>query len=161
MTDRDVSAQDTHDTVQIRANGGVEDEALSYIRSKVDAALARPGLEAVSGRVTVTRDTAHHVLLPWAAGAELAVDGRLVVVLVREADAHQLADRLGERLRAQAERAAHRAGTARRTAGPPPWRGGSPDRGGSRGSSPATREGPTGPPPGTIGPWKGPRTGKQ
>jgi len=34
------------------------------------------------------------------------------------------------RLRAQVERAVHRADTARRSAGPPPWRGG-----GGRGSS--------------------------
>ncbi|MEV6481889.1 hypothetical protein [Streptomyces sp. NPDC051576] len=42
------------------------------------------------------------------------------MVHAREASAHELADRLRRRL----DRLAHRADTARRTVGPPPWRGG-------------------------------------
>ncbi|MFE0546443.1 hypothetical protein [Streptomyces sp. NPDC058891] len=105
----------------------MDSEALTYIRGKVDAVLSRPEFGRVSGRVTITKDVAHHVLLPWAAGAEIRVGGGpLVVVHAREADARRLADRL----RAQAERAMHRAGTKRRSARPPPWRGGTTDHGG-------------------------------
>ena len=134
MTDRDISAQDTPVAVQVRTDGDVDDEALAYIRAKVDAALSRPGLAAVSGRVTIGRATAHQVQLPWSAGAEIHVGDHLIVVHLREAGAHALADRLQDRLRAQVEKAVHRADTARRSAGPPPWRGGA-GGDGSRGSS--------------------------
>lgn len=138
MTDTDLSAQDALAAVRIRTDGDVDDEALAYLRTKVGAALARPGLPDVSGRITISRDTAHHVLLPWAAGAEIRVGGRLVAVHAREADAHALADRLEDRLRAQVERTAHRAETTRKTAGPPPWRGGA----AQEGPGPAPVDGP-------------------
>ncbi|MFE1437202.1 hypothetical protein [Streptomyces sp. NPDC058739] len=124
MTDTDLGAEGALAAVQIRTDGDVDDEALTYLRAKVGAALARPGLSAVSGRMNVARDSAHHVHLPWTAGAEIHVGGHLIVVHAREADAHALADRIQDRLRAQLERAAHRVEKARRTAAPPPWRGG-------------------------------------
>ncbi|MGW9031209.1 hypothetical protein ACWGQ5_45665 [Streptomyces sp. NPDC055722] len=130
MTDRDVSARHTSVAVRVRTDGEVDEEALAYIRSKVDAVLARPGLEAASGRVTITKDTAHHVLLPWAAGAEIRVGGHLIVVHAREAGP----DRLEDRLRSQLDQALHRAGTARREAAPPPWRGGGSDDGTASGN---------------------------
>ncbi|WP_326672079.1 hypothetical protein [Streptomyces canus] len=133
MTDRDVSTQDTAVAVQVRTDGDVDDEALAYFRAKVHAALTRPGLPALRGRVTISRAAAHQVL-PWSAGAEVRVGGHLVVVRLREADAHALADRLEDRLRARVDRAVHLTDTARRSAGPPPWRGGATRGDGSRGS---------------------------
>ncbi|MGW0705888.1 hypothetical protein ACWD4G_07960 [Streptomyces sp. NPDC002643] len=124
MTDTDLGAQDVLAAVRFRTDGDVDDETLTHLRAKTGAVLARPGLPAVSGRVTIVRDTAHHVALPWAALASVQVGDRHVVVHAREADALALADRLEDRLRAQVERSAHRAESARRTAGPPPWRGG-------------------------------------
>ncbi|MDH6565418.1 hypothetical protein M2160_000439 [Streptomyces sp. SAI-117] len=67
---------------------------------------------------------AHHVEPPWSAGAEIRVGGDLVVVHAREASARELADRLHDRLRDMTERTANRAHETRRTATPPPWRGG-------------------------------------
>jgi hypothetical protein len=135
MTARDVNAQDMSVSVQVRTDGDVNDAALGYIRAKVDAALDRPGLPAVSGRVTITRAAAHHILLPWSARAEIQVGSHLVLVHAREADEHALADRLEDRMRAQVERAVHRAESARRSAGPPPWRGGATDGGDGQGDS--------------------------
>ncbi|WP_405477036.1 hypothetical protein [Streptomyces canus] len=48
--------------------------------------------------------------------------GHLVVVHLREADTHTLADRLEDRLRAQVETAVHRAAAARRAAAVAGWR---------------------------------------
>ncbi|MDQ0757817.1 hypothetical protein [Streptomyces canus] len=106
MTDGDVSTQDMPVAVQVRTDGDVADEALAYFRAKVHAALTRPGLPAVKGRVTIGRAAAHQVL-PWSAGADVRVGGHLVVVRLREGDAHALADRLEERLRARVDRAVH------------------------------------------------------
>ncbi len=58
-----------------------------------------------------------------AAGAEVRVGGHPVVVHLREADADMLANRLEDRPRAKAERAAHRADTAHRSVGPSLWLG--------------------------------------
>ena len=124
MTARDTGTHVTTDAVRVRAEGDVDEEALAYIRAKVDAALGRPGLPAVSGEVRITRAPAHHAEQPWSAGAEIVVGSTLVVVHAREASAHELADRLQERLRGQADQVAHRGDTARRSATPPPWRGG-------------------------------------
>jgi hypothetical protein len=110
--------------VRIRTEGDVDEEALAYLREKVGAVLDRPGLPPVSGEVRVTRAAAHHVELPWSAGAEIQMGNELVVVHAREASARELADRLQDRLRSRTERAAHRRDTARRTSTPPPWRGG-------------------------------------
>ncbi|WP_371658376.1 hypothetical protein [Streptomyces sp. NBC_00280] len=126
MTARDTGTHVTTDTVLVRAEGDVDEEALAYVRAKVDAALGRPGLPAVSGEVRITRAQAHHSDQPWSAGAEITVGSTLVVVHAREASAHELADRLQERLRSQADQVAHRADAARRSATPPPWRGGPP-----------------------------------
>jgi hypothetical protein len=114
-------------TVRVRADADVGVEDLQYVRAKVEAALARPGLPAVSGEVRIARAAAHHAGLPWSAGAEIRVGKTAVLVRAEEATAHELADRLADRLRVQAERVADRAGTARRSAGPPPWRGGDSD----------------------------------
>ncbi|MET7480790.1 hypothetical protein ABZT17_41580 [Streptomyces sp. NPDC005648] len=131
MTPRDTDAEaPTTPAVRTRAEGGdVDEQALAYIRSKVDAALDRPGLPPVTGEVRVARAGANHVEEPWSAGAEIRVGGELLVVHAREASAHELGDRLQDRLRAHLERLSDRRETSRRTAAPPPWRGGpSPQR---------------------------------
>ncbi len=124
MTAKDVGTRETPAAVRVRADGEVDEEALAYLREKVGTALERPGLPPVSGEVRVRRASAHHVALPWSAGAEIRVGGDLVVVHAREATVRELADRLHDRLRAGTERIAHRNDTTRRTAAPPPWRGG-------------------------------------
>ncbi|MEV7236632.1 hypothetical protein AB0N06_22450 [Streptomyces sp. NPDC051020] len=110
--------------VQVRSDGDVDEEALAYVRAKVDTALNRPGVPDVSGKVRIAKAAAHHVEEPWSAGAELVVGNTLVVVHAQEATAHELADRLQDRLRSQLTRVLHREAAARRSATPPPWRGG-------------------------------------
>ncbi|MEV0173507.1 hypothetical protein AB0I00_20620 [Streptomyces sp. NPDC050803] len=112
--------------IRVRATGEVDEEALAYVRAKVEAALDRPGIP-VGGEVRVTRAAAQHVDLPWSAAAEIRVGDELVVVHATEASAHELADRLQDRLRGRTDRAVHRGDTARRSATPPPWRGGPAD----------------------------------
>ncbi|KOT42690.1 hypothetical protein ADK41_07870 [Streptomyces caelestis] len=124
MTAKDTGARETTATVRVRADGGVDEESLARLREKVATALDRSGLPPVSGEVRVLRASAHHVTLPWSGGAEIRVGGDLVVVHAREATARELAARLHDRLRAGVERVAHRHDTVRRTAAPPPWRGG-------------------------------------
>ncbi|MEU9670568.1 hypothetical protein AB0E25_34360 [Streptomyces bobili] len=124
MTAKDTGTGDVTTTVRVRAEGDVDEESLAYLREKVGAALDRRGLPAVSGEVRVARAVAHHVELPWSAAAEIRVGSDLVVVHAREASAHELADRLQDRLRDGTERVAHRGDVTRRTATPPPWRGG-------------------------------------
>ncbi|MFD1657517.1 hypothetical protein ACFSL4_04555 [Streptomyces caeni] len=110
--------------VQVRAKSDVDEDALAYVREKVHAILDRPGVPAVSGEVKITRAVAHHAEQPWSAQAELVVGNTLVVAHAREATAHELADRLQDRLRGQMNRALHRWDEGRRSATPPPWRGG-------------------------------------
>ncbi|WP_028800525.1 hypothetical protein [Streptomyces sp. 142MFCol3.1] len=110
--------------VQVRAEGDVDEEALAYVRTKVETALDRPGVPEVSGEVRIVKAAAHHAEQPWSAGAELVVGKALVVVHAQEATAHELADRLQDRLRSQITRVLHRKEAARRSATPPPWRGG-------------------------------------
>ncbi|MFF4979141.1 hypothetical protein ACFY3O_03585 [Streptomyces sp. NPDC001046] len=124
MTAKDIGQEGGTASVRVRAEGDVDEESLAYLREKVGAVLDRPGLPPVSGEVRVTRAAAHHIDLPWSAGAEIQVGGDLVVVHAREASARELADRLQDRLRSRTQRAAHRRDAARRTATPPPWRGG-------------------------------------
>ncbi|MFE2264510.1 hypothetical protein [Streptomyces griseosporeus] len=112
------------DAVRIKRAGDVDDGALAYVREKVTAVLARPGLPAAQGEVRVSRSAAHHVRRPWFAAAEIRLGGELVVAHAQEASAQEVADRLQDRLRARTDRAVHRQDAARRTAGPPPWRGG-------------------------------------
>jgi hypothetical protein len=128
---KDVENMTTRDAVRVRAQGDVDEEALGYVRSKVDAAFERLGLPPAEGTLTVVRAAAQHVHRPWSATARLLVAGAVVVAHAEEATAHELADRLEERVRARAGEAAHRADTARRSAAPPPWRGGpaGPDEG--------------------------------
>ncbi|MFE9775306.1 hypothetical protein ACFYOV_27250 [Streptomyces sp. NPDC005931] len=123
MVANNTGTHDVAQTLRVRSEGEVDAEALAYLREKVGAVLARPGLPAVRGEVRISRSPAH-VQLPWSAAAEIEVDGELVVVHAEEASAHEAADRLQDRLRARTERAAHRRDSARRTATPPPWRGG-------------------------------------
>ncbi|WP_225829820.1 hypothetical protein [Streptomyces sp. NK08204] len=128
MTAKDTGTHDiTSIAVQVRAEGDVDEDALSYVRNKVDAALSRPGLPEVTGVVRIARAAAHHVERPWSARAEIHVGSMLVVVHAEEASAGELADRLQDRLRGQIETALHRKDAARRTATPPPWRGGRTD----------------------------------
>ncbi|MFV0132379.1 hypothetical protein ACLGIH_03800 [Streptomyces sp. HMX87] len=124
MTDRHTGAHGDGTTVRVRAEGDVTEEDLAYLREKADAALRRPGLPPVSGEVRITRATAAHTDLPWSAAAEVRVGGDRVVVHAHEASARELADRLHDRLPGQVDRAAHRREDTRRTAAPPPWRGG-------------------------------------
>lgn len=128
MTARDSSIHDvTVPAVRVRAEGDVDEEALTYVRTKVGAALSRPGLPVADGEVRVARATAHHAEQPYSAAAEIRIGGFLLVVHAREATAHELADRLQARLRGQVDRAMHRHDTARRAATPPPWRRGESD----------------------------------
>ncbi|MGW1916108.1 hypothetical protein ACWCQS_36660 [Streptomyces sp. NPDC002076] len=130
MTAEDTDAQVTNTVaVAVRVEGDVDEEAIAYLREKVDALLGRPGVPAVRGAVRVTRAVAHHAERPWSAGAELVVGNTLVVVHAQEATAHELADRLQDRLRSQMNRVLHRKEEARRSATPPPWRGGGADCG--------------------------------
>jgi hypothetical protein len=124
MTAREIVDRDV--AVRMRTEGDVDEEALAYLREKISTALVRPELPRVTGEVRITRAAAQHVALPWSAGADLQVGDTLVVVHAREATPTELADRLHDRLRHRAERAAHRRTEARRTATPPPWRGGTP-----------------------------------
>ncbi|WP_445519790.1 hypothetical protein [Streptomyces sp. NEAU-174] len=130
MTAKDTSTQVTRSVaVEVRVEGDVDEEAVAYLREKVDAVLGRPGVPAVSGAVRVARAVAHHAERPWSAGAELIVGNTLVVVHAQEATGHELADRLHDRLRSQMNRVLHRKEEARRSATPPPWRGGRADSG--------------------------------
>ncbi|MEU2054549.1 hypothetical protein [Streptomyces bungoensis] len=124
MTAKDTGTRPTPTAVQVRGSGDVDEESLAYVREKVGAVLGRPGVPAVSGEVRVSRAAAHHDRLPWSARAELAVGDATVVVGAEEATAHELADRLHDRLRARMERTLHRGDQARRAAAAPPWRGG-------------------------------------
>ncbi|MEU9188895.1 hypothetical protein AB0D14_31005 [Streptomyces sp. NPDC048484] len=124
MTANEIDGRDTTATVRVRAEGDVDEESLAYLREKVVAVVGRPGLPPARGEVRVVRDAAHHVGLPWSAGAEIRIGSDLVVVHAREASARELADRLHDRLRENTERVAHRGAVSRRTAPPPPWRGG-------------------------------------
>ncbi|MFH7334617.1 hypothetical protein [Streptomyces sp. KHY 26] len=126
MTARDtaVHAPEAPVAVRVRADGEMDEEDLAYLREKVEAVLGRPGLPPVSGEIRIVRASAHHVGQPWTAGAEIRVGGYLVVVHARESSARELADRLQDRLRSRTDRVTHRARCTRRTATPPPWRGG-------------------------------------
>jgi len=126
MTARDtgVTAPELTTALRVRAEGEVSEEDLAYLREKIEAVLGRPGLPPVSGEIRICRAAAHHVGQPWSAGAEIRVGGHLVVAHAREASARELADRLQDRLRCRADRVVHRGRRARRTATPPPWRGG-------------------------------------
>ncbi|MFD9255153.1 hypothetical protein ACFVZP_36000, partial [Streptomyces bottropensis] len=73
MTARDTGTRVTTDAVRVRAEGDVDEEALAYVRAKVDAALGRPGLPAVSGEVRITRAQADHSEQPWCAGGGITV----------------------------------------------------------------------------------------
>ncbi|MFF5439256.1 hypothetical protein [Streptomyces achromogenes] len=125
-----MTAKDTHThpagtvAVEVRVEGDVDEEAVAYLREKVDAVLGRPGVPAVSGAVRIARAVAHHAERPWSAGAELVVGNTLVVVHAQGATGHELADRLQDRLRGRLNRVLHRKEEARRSATPPPWRGG-------------------------------------
>ncbi|MCX4999971.1 hypothetical protein OG547_31310 [Streptomyces longwoodensis] len=124
MTAKDIGSRETTATVRVRADDGVDEESLAYLREKVAAALERAGLPPVSGEVRVQRAVAPHVELPWSGHGDIRVGGDLVVVHAREASARELADRLHDRLRRATERVTHRGATTRRTTAPPPWRGG-------------------------------------
>lgn len=132
MTLKDTGGRHTGDdtlptTVDVRTEGDVDEEALAYLRAKLSVVLDRPGLAPVGGEVRIARAAAHHVEQPWSAGVEIRVGGDLVIVHAHEASAHELADRLQDRLRHRLDRVAHRTDTARRSATPPPWRGGPAD----------------------------------
>ncbi|MER6631250.1 hypothetical protein ABT301_24030 [Streptomyces sp. NPDC000987] len=128
MTPRDTGTDArTTQAVQVRAEGQVDEATLDYVRTKVNAVFDRPGLPAVTGEVRIAKATAHHVEQPWSAAAEIRVGSELLVVHADEASAHEVADRLQDRLRGRLDRLADRWATARRSAAPPPWRGGPAD----------------------------------
>lgn len=118
------SAPETAAAVRVRVEGDVSQEALAYLRFRVEAAFGRPGLPDVDGDVRISRAVARHTELPWSARAEFRVGRDLVVVHAEEASARELADRLHDRLRSRTERAVHRRDAAHRPAAAPPWRGG-------------------------------------
>lgn len=127
MTVRDTDIQQPPTTVRVRGTGDVDEQALAYARTKVDAVLGRSGLPPVSGEVRIEKATAHHARHLWTARAEIRVGRDLVVVHAEEATVHELADRLHDRLRGQVERVVHRGDAARKSATPPAWRGGPTD----------------------------------
>jgi hypothetical protein len=122
MTATNTGARDA-DAVRVRAEGDVAEEALAYVRTKVDAIVKRHGLPAVTGEVRIARAAAHHAEHPWSAVAELQIGSAVVVVHAREATSQEVTDRLQDRLRRQVEHVAHDGSTARRAV-TPPWRGG-------------------------------------
>nr|WP_239155756.1 hypothetical protein [Streptomyces sp. SID14446] len=113
--------------VRLRVEGEVDAQTIAYVRTKVNAVLDRPGLPATDGEMRISKAAAHHVEQPWSAGLEIRVGGDMLVVHACEASAHELADRLQDRLRRHLDRLTHRADTARKSAAPPPWRGGPAD----------------------------------
>ncbi|MFE6287067.1 hypothetical protein [Streptomyces sp. NPDC057877] len=110
--------------VQVRTRGEVPEAELAYLRTKVGAALDRPGLPTATGEVRIVRAAAPHTAPPWSGGGEIRVGTDLVVVHGEAPSAHELADRLHDLLRARVDRLTHRTDAARRAATPPPWRGG-------------------------------------
>jgi len=110
-------------TVRLRIDGAVDHETLAYARTKIDAVVGRPGLPAVSGEVRIVRAAVHHAQRPWSATADLHIGTQQVVVVAEEASGRALVDQLQDRLRRQAEKAAHAWDDGHRTT-PPPWRGG-------------------------------------
>ncbi|MFE2422962.1 hypothetical protein [Streptomyces hokutonensis] len=125
MTPRDTGGlAPTTDVVQVRTEGEVDDESVEYLRAKLTVLFDRPGVAGIGGEVRIARAAAHHAEQPWSATAEIRVGKDILVVHAREASAHELADRLQDRLHSRMERVAHRTDTARRSATPPPWRGG-------------------------------------
>ncbi|MGW3109560.1 hypothetical protein [Streptomyces sp. NPDC001100] len=125
MTPRDTGGHAPATTVvQVRTEGEVDSESVAYLRAKLAVLFDRPEVVGSHGEVRIARAAAHHVEQPWSARAEVQVGNDLLVVQAREASAHELADRLQDRLRGRMERVAHRSDTARRSAAPPPWRGG-------------------------------------
>ncbi|MET8765686.1 hypothetical protein [Streptomyces sp. NPDC004658] len=129
MTAENTGAPAAGTVVEVRVEGDVPEEAAAYLREKVEAVLSRPGLPPVSGTVRLCRAVAHHAGRPWSAGAELVVGNALLILHAQEATAHELADRLQDRLRGKMNGALHRREEPRRTATPPPWRGGGADSG--------------------------------
>ncbi|MFI6409901.1 hypothetical protein [Streptomyces sp. NPDC050548] len=125
MTPRDTGGDaPTTTVVQVRAEGEVDDESVAYLRAKLAVLFDRPEVVGSRGEVRIARAAAHHAEQPWSATAEVHVGNDLLVVQAREASAHELADRLQDRLRSRMERVVHHTDTARRSATPPPWRGG-------------------------------------
>ncbi|WP_063887497.1 hypothetical protein [Streptomyces sp. Root1310] len=110
--------------VLLRSDGAVDDETLAYARTKIDAVVGRPGLPAVTGEVHLERAATPHAGRPWSAAADLRIAGRQVVATAEEATGTEVVDRLQDRLRRQADKAAARVrdDVDRTTA--PPWRGG-------------------------------------
>ena len=127
MTVRDTDIQQAPSIVRVRGTGDMDEQALVYVRTKVDAVLGRSGLPPVSGEVRIEKSATHHAGHLWKAGAEIRVGRDLVLVHAEEATVHELADRLQDRLRGQVDRVVHREDTAHKSATPPPWRGGPAD----------------------------------
>ncbi|TQE36111.1 hypothetical protein Sipo8835_10775 [Streptomyces ipomoeae] len=121
MTSNDTQA--AAPTVLLRSEGEVDEETLSYARTKIDAVVGRPGLPGTTGEVRITRVAAHHADRPWTATAALHVGRREVVVLAEEATGREVIDQLQDRLRHQIDKAARTGHNDHRTAAPP-WRGG-------------------------------------
>lgn len=109
-------------TVLLRSSGAVDEETLTYARTKIDAVVDRPGLPAVTGEVRITKAAAHHADRPWSATADLHIGRHEVVVVAEEASGHELVDRLQDRLRRQTDKVA-RAWQHGHRSDVPPWRG--------------------------------------
>lgn len=133
MTSNDTQA--AAPTVLVRSEGEVDEETLSYARTKIDAVVGRPGLPAATGEVWITRVAAHHADRPWTATAALHVGRREVVVLAEESTGREVVDQLQNRLRRQIDKAARAGHNDHRTAAPP-WRGGPDIPGPAEGNGP-------------------------
>ncbi|WP_191971420.1 hypothetical protein [Streptomyces luteolifulvus] len=108
--------------VLLRSTGPVDEETLTYARTKIDAVVARSGLPAVTGEVRITKAAAHHADHPWSATAALHIGRHEVVVVAEEATGHELVDRLQDRLRRQTDKVT-RAWHQGHRSDVPPWRG--------------------------------------
>ena len=109
--------------VRLRSDGPVDRATLVYARTKIDAVVGRQGMPAVTGEVRIVRAATHHGGHPWLATADLRIGGRQVVAVAEEATGTEVVDRLQDRLRRQADKAAQSWDDGHRTTAPP-WRGG-------------------------------------
>ncbi|TPQ17746.1 hypothetical protein [Streptomyces sporangiiformans] len=46
-------------TVRLRSNGAVDENTMTYARTKIDVVVSRPGMPSLTGEVRITRAAAH------------------------------------------------------------------------------------------------------
>ncbi|PKV83135.1 hypothetical protein [Streptomyces sp. TLI_146] len=108
--------------VRLRSDGPVDEQTLTYARTKIDVLVSRAGLPAVTGEVRIVRATAHHAARPWSATADLYVGGHQVIATAEEATGAEVVDRLQDRLHRRIDKTVHAWDNGHRTS-TPPWRG--------------------------------------